>query len=177
MYIQLYKGLIRNNKGNEMGKPKEPAKKKKPKKDKSAMNAKMLAISIIFVMLFVSFAVIITTQEGTNLSKDMVFNKDPEETGTYYGNVKNINIALSNVKIKIKDSSSDSTNTTEELKNNLILETEGNFNCTYFDRNSNNQLDSADEFVVHNAADGDYIRVHLKSSNTELAFYIFSDPF
>jgi len=159
-----------------MRQPKEAAKSKK-KKDRSAMNAKMLAISIIFVMLFVSFAVIITTQEGTKLSKDMVFNKDPEEAGTYYGKVKNINIALSRVKMKIKDSSSESTNTTEDLKNNLILETEGNFNCTYYDRNSNNQLDSADEFEVHNAAEGDYVRLHFKSSNTELAFYIFSDPF
>jgi hypothetical protein len=162
-----------------MRKPKEAAKSKKKtsKKDKSAINAKMLAISIIFVMLFVSFAVIITTQEGTRLSRKMTFRKDPNENGTYYGNVKDINIDLSNVKIKVKDSSSDSTNTTDILTNNLIIETQGNFNCTYFDKNLNDRLDPADEFVVHNAADGDLVKLYLISSNTELAFYTFSDPF
>ena len=162
-----------------MSKKKAPpkSKKKKSPKDKQALNAKMLAIAIIFVMLFVSFAVIITTQEGTKLSKNMVFEKDPDEEGIYYGNVRDVNIDLSNVKMKIKDSSSKSENSTDSLTDKFILETEGNFNCTYFDRNSNGKLDSSDEFVVKGAFDGDVIRLTLKSSDTELAFYTFSDPF
>lgn len=162
-----------------MSRNKDPpkSKKKKSPKDKAALNAKMLAIAIIFVMLFVSFAVIITTQEGSKLSKHMVFEKDPEEEGTYYGNVRDVNIDLSNVKIKIKDSSSKSENSTDSLSDKLILETEGNFNCTYFDRNSNGKLDPSDEFVVRNAFDGDVIRLTYKSSDTEFAFYTFSDPF
>jgi hypothetical protein len=162
-----------------MSKKKEPpkSKTKKSPKDKQALNAKMLAIAIIFVMLFVSFAVIITTQEGSKLSKNMVFEQDSDEEGTYYGNVKDVNIDLSNVKMKIKDSSSKSENSTDPLTDKFILETEGNFNCTYFDRNSNGKLDPSDDFVVKNAFDGDVLRLTLKSSDTELAFYTFSDPF
>jgi hypothetical protein len=162
-----------------MGKGNDTSKsdKKKSKPTKQAMNAKMLAIAIIFVLLFVSFAVIITTQEGTQLSKNMVFRQDAEESGTYYGNVKDINIDLSNVKVEIKDESSDSTNTEDTLADNMILETAGNFNCTFYDKNNNGKLDSADEFFVQNAGEGDLIKLYLKSSNTELAFYTFSAPF
>lgn len=150
--------------------------KKKSKADKSKLNAKMVAISIIIVMVFVSFAVIITTQEGTNLSKYMTFSQDADEPGTYYGIYTDRNIDLSNVKIKITDSSTGSSNSTYPLKDKLILETEGNFNCTFFDKNANGKLDSADEFLVQNADDGDTIRLFL-SSNSEIAFYTFSAPF
>jgi hypothetical protein len=160
-----------------MAKNNKKPDKKKSKADKSKTNAKMVAISIIFVMVFVSFAVFITSQEGTTLSKNMVFSQDAEESGTYYGNVRDVNIDLSNVKIKIKDSSSDSTNSTETLEDNLILETDGNFNCTFSDKNANGKLDSQDEFFVQNADDGDTIRLFLKTSNNELAFYTFSAPF
>jgi hypothetical protein len=162
---------------SKMKKPPKTKKKKSPK-DKAAFNAKMLAIAIIFVMLFVSFAVIITTQEGSKLSKDMVFEQDPDEEGTYYGSVKNVNIDLSNVKMKIKDKSANSENSTTSLTDKTVLETpQGNFNITYFDRNSNGKLDAADDFLVKNAFHGDVVRLTLKSSNTELAFYTFSDPF
>ncbi len=77
--------------------PKKP-KKVESRKKKDSYNAKMIVIAIIFVMIFVSFAVIITTQEGTELSKKMVFSQDNDEPGRYYGNVRDVNVDLSFIK-------------------------------------------------------------------------------
>jgi hypothetical protein len=160
-----------------MAKIPKKAEKKKSSSDKSKTNMKMIAISIIIVMVFVSFAVIITTQEGTNLSRNMVFSQDNDEPGTYYGNYQDRTIDLSNVKMQITDSSAKSTNSTSDLKDGLILDTDGNFNCTFFDKNNNGKLDPQDEFFIQNADDGDTIRLFLKSSDSEIAFYTFSAPF
>lgn len=156
--------------------PKKP-KKVKSNKGKEKSNAKMIAIAIIFVMIFVSFAVIITTQEGTKLSKNMVFSQDNEEPGKYYGNVKGVNIDLSYVRLKIKDSSTSGSNVTTDLEHGTELDVKGNLTCTYFDRNSNGKLDPLDEFVVQNADEGDKVTISYKSSNSIIAFYTFSTPF
>jgi hypothetical protein len=152
-------------------------KKVEPRKKKESYNAKMIVIAIIFVMIFVSFAVIITTQEGTDLSKNMVFSQDNEEPGRYYGNVRDVNVDLSFIKLKIKEDSSSISNETNNLVHETTLDTEGNFTCTYFDRNSNGKLDPSDEFEVENADEGDKITISYKSSDSVIAFYIFSEPF
>jgi hypothetical protein len=162
-----------------MGRKSETAKSKrkgtKPAKEK--INAKMLAIAIIFVMLFVSFAVIITTQDASPDSKNMVFFQDNDIKGTYTGNVRGVNIDLASVKMIIRDDSSDISNSTTNLVDGTILTTKGNFSCTYYDKNENGKLDSNDEFFVENADEGDWIRITLKTSDTKLAFYRFSKPF
>lgn len=152
-------------------------KKVESKQKKEKTNVKMIVIAIIFVMIFVSFAVIITTQEGTKLSKNMVFSQDNEEPGKYYGNVREVNVDLSFVRLKIKDASSSSTNETTNLANELKLDTEGNFTVTYFDKNSNGKLDPPDQFVVTDANEGDKITISYKSSDSVIAFYTFSAPF
>jgi hypothetical protein len=152
-------------------------KKIESKKKKESYNAKMIVIAIIFVMIFVSFAVIITTQEGDQYSKNMVFNQDNENLGRYYGNIREDSYDFSFIKLKIKDESSSSTNETTNLEDGTFLDTEGNFTLSYSDSNSNGKLDPADEFVVENANEGDKVTITFKSSDSVIAFYIFSEPF
>lgn len=149
------------------------AKSKKGRTEKQKIDIKMLAIILIIVMLFVSYAVIFAGQNEPQLSKNMVFYQDQEELGTWYGNVKNIARDLSDVKLTVHDSGSDTTNSTEVLEDGIVLETEGSFNCTFFDKNDNGKLDKDDEFVVHHASTGDWIKLHLKSTDKELARYTF----
>ncbi|UCG70312.1 MAG: hypothetical protein JSV09_04655 [Thermoplasmata archaeon] len=147
--------------------------RKKGHQEKQKMDPKLLAIALIFVMLFVSFAVIITTQEAPQSSKNMVFYQDRDVPSTRTGNVRDINVDLSNVRMEIKDESADSTNSTDTLKDGTVLETDGGFNCTFFDKNQNNKMDDEDEFIVHNVATGDWVKLYLGSSDDELAFYTF----
>jgi hypothetical protein len=152
------------------------SKRKRPAEKKQAIDAKMLAIVLIFIMLFVSYVVIFAGQNDEPRSKNMVFFRDPEIQDKYTGSVNNINEDLSDIKMTIRDASSDRTNTTEDIRNGTVLETDGNFICIYYDKNNNNKLDSGDEFVVNNAAADDHIEISLKSSGDELAYYTF-DPF
>jgi hypothetical protein len=152
------------------------SKRKRPTEKKKGIDAKMLAVVLIFIMLFVSYVVIFAGQNDEPKSKNMVFYRDPEIQDKYTGNVNDVNEDLSNIKITLRDASSDSTNTTEDLRDGIVLETDGNFICTYFDKNNNNILDSEDEFVVNNAAADDRIEIFLKSSGSKLAYYTF-DPF
>lgn len=147
------------------------AKKSRAKKEK--MDVKVLAIALIFVMLFVSYVVIFTTQNSPPPSKNMVFSEDQEELGTWYGKVEDLTHGLSDVKLEVKDSSSDSTNSTEPLEDGVTVETDGNFNCTFYDKNDNGNLDEEDEFVVHNANNGDSVKMFLISTDKELAYYTF----
>jgi hypothetical protein len=162
----------RKHKIEENGK----SKRKKPTEKKQKMDAKVLAIALIFIMLFVSYVVIFAGQNDEPRSKNMVFYRDPEIQDKYTGNVNDINEDLSNIKMTVKDASSGSTNTTEHVIDGIVLQTDGNFICTYFDKNGNNKLDSEDEFVVNNAAANDRIEISLKSGGGELAYYTF-DPF
>ena len=54
-----------------------------------------------------------------------------------------------------------------------MLETEGDFNCTFYDENSDDKLDEGDKFIVFNAAVGDKVKLYLKSTGKELAYYTF----
>ena len=146
------------------------AKKTRAKKEK--MDVKVLAIALIFVMLFVSYVVIFTTQNSPPPSKNMVFNLE-EELNIRTGKVEDVTQDLSDVKLEIKDSSSDSTNSTEPLEDGVVVETDGNFNCTFYDKNDNGNLDDEDEFIVHNANNGDLIKLFLISTDEELAYYTF----
>ncbi len=159
------------NKQNSKRKAKPKVSKKSASNQK--IDAKMLAIVLVFILLFVSYVVIFAGQDDPNLPKNMVFSQDPEELDTYYGNVKDINEELSDIKVTIFDSNADSKNRTESLVDGTIIETQGNFNCTFFDKNSNGKLDSDDEFIVHNASIGDWVKIYKKSSDTEIAFYQF----
>jgi len=151
----------------------KPQKKSKAKpQEKQKLNVKMLVIALFFIMLFVSYAVIFSGQQNSQ-SKNMVFEQDQEELRTYYGKVKDIEEVLSDVKITIKDASSNSENSTELIEDGMILETEGNFNCTFLDKNSNGKLDDDDEFIVYNVSSGDSIKLYLKSSNDKIAYYTF----
>lgn len=158
-------------KSKSKAKAREGAKQTHSKKQK--IDAKMLAIALIFVLLFVSFAVIITTQEASQQSKNMVFYQDQDVPSTRTGNVRDINVDLSNVRLEIKDASTKSTNSTDTLEDGTVLETDGGFNCTFFDKNKNDKLDHEDEFLVHNASTGDWVKLYLGSSDDELAFYTF----
>lgn len=149
------------------------AKSKKAGAKKEKMDVKVLAIALIFVMLFVSYVVIFTTQNSPPPSRNMVFSEDQEELGTWYGQVEDITQDLSDVKLEIKDSSSDSTNSTEPLEDGVVVETDGDFNCTFYDKNDNSLLDEEDEFVVHNANNGDSVKLYLISTDEELAYYTF----
>lgn len=162
----------RKHKIEEKGK----SKRKRPAEKKQAIDAKMLAVALIFIMLFVSYVVIFAGQNDEPKSKNMVFYRDPDIQDKYTGSVNNINEDLSNIKMTLRDASSDSTNTTEDIRDGTVLETDGNFICTYYDKNNNNKLDSEDEFVVNNAAANDRIEISLKSSGSDLAYYTF-DPF
>lgn len=162
----------RKHKIEEKGK----SKRKRPTDKKQTMDAKMLAVVLIFIMLFVSYVVIFAGQNDEPKSKNMVFYRDPDIQGKHTGNVNNINEDLSDIKMTLKDASSDSSNTTQDVMDGIVLETDGNFICTYYDKNNNNKLDSEDEFVVNNAAAADRIEISLKSSGSELAYYTF-DPF
>jgi hypothetical protein len=162
----------RNNKKEEKGK----SKRRKPTEKKQTIDAKMIAVVLIFIMLFVSYVVIFAGQNDEPKSKNMVFFRDSEIQDKYTGNVKDINEDLSDIKMTVRDASSDSTNTTEDVKDGIVMLTDGNFICTYFDKNNNNKLDSEDEFVVNNADADDRIEISIKSSGRELAFYTF-DPF
>jgi hypothetical protein len=162
----------RKQKKEETGK----SKSKRPTDKKQSIDAKMLAVVLIFIMLFVSYVVIFAGQNEEPKSKNMVFYRDSEIQDKYTGNVNDVNEELSNIQMTVKDASSDSTNTTEDVKDGIVLQTDGDFICTYYDKNSNNKLDSEDEFVVNNAAADDRIEISLKSSESELAFYTF-DPF
>ncbi|MEE9151962.1 MAG: hypothetical protein V3U20_09055 [Thermoplasmata archaeon] len=134
----------------------------------------MLAIALIFIMLFVSYAVIFAGQNEPQLSKNMVFWEINQEFDIYSGNVRNIEVVdLSDVNLTIRDSSSDSTNSTDFLEDGLVIETDGDFNCTFFDRNNNGKLDDDDDFIVHNASAGDWVKLYLKSTGKELAYYTF----
>ncbi len=137
----------------------------------------MVAIALIFVMLFVSYVVIFTSHDTPPAQKNMVFSKNDEELGTWYGNVTDINVNLIDVRLTIHDSSSDSTNSTNVLVHGTILETLGNFNCTFFDWNSNGMLDSADEFRVHHASPGDQVNVYQKSTGEKVAYYTFQPDY
>jgi hypothetical protein len=162
---------------DQMGESKHELKRKsssrsKPQK-KEKMNAKMFAIALIFVMLFVSYVVIFSGSDQVQTqSKDMVFSQ-VGVTDTYLGNVKTVNIDLSEINLTIRDANADSTNSNENLTDETTIDTQGNFNCTYHDTNQNGKLDKADEFEVHNASSGDKITITLKSSGKELAYYIF----
>jgi hypothetical protein len=146
---------------------------KRTQAEKQKIEPKLLAIALIFIMLFVSYVVIFAGQNNQS-SKNMVFSEDQEELGTWYGKVEEISAKnLSDVKLKIKDSSADSSKSTDFLEDGTVLETEGNFNCTFFDKNKNGELDENDEFVVHNASSGDWIKLHLVSTGKEIAYYIF----
>lgn len=148
------------------------AKSKKTGAKKEKMDVKVLAIALIFVMLFVSYVVIFTTQTSPPSSKNMVFNLE-EEPNIRTGKVEDVTQDLSDVKLEVKDSSSDSTNTTEPLEDGVVVETDGNFNCTFYDKNDNGNLDEEDEFVVHNAKNGDSVKLFLISTDEELAYYTF----
>jgi hypothetical protein len=165
-----------NSKRKHKTKDEGKSKRKKSAEKKQGIDAKMLAVVLIFIMLFVSYVVIFAGQNDEPKSKNMVFFRDPDIQDKYTGHVNDINEDLSNIKITLKDASSDSTNTTEDVRNGTVLETDGNFICTYYDKNNNNKLDSGDEFVVNNAAANDRIEISLKSSGSELAYYTF-DPF
>ena len=102
----------------------------------------------------------------------MVFSLG-NEFGTRYGNVEGITLDLSNVNLTIRDSSSKSTNSSDILEHGVVVETDGNFNCTFLDENSNGKLDEEDKFIVHNASAGDWVKLYLKSSGEEVAYYIF----
>lgn len=156
-------------------KPKTRSKRspKKTQAGKQKIEPKLVAIALIFIMLFVSYVVIFAGQNNQS-SKNMVFSEDQEELGTWYGRVEDITEDLLDVKLKIKDSSSDSTNSIDFLEDGTVLETDGNFNCTFLDKNENGKLDEDDEFVVHHASSGDWIKLHLVSTGKEIAFYIFS---
>lgn len=156
-------------------KPKAKAKRssKKTRGGKQKIEPKLLAIALIFIMLFVSYVVIFTTQESPRLSKNMVFSEDQEELGTWYGKVEDITDDLSDMKLEIKDLSSDSNNSTDFLEDGIVLETEGNFNCTFLDKNDNGKLDDEDEFIVHHASAGDWVKLYLKSTGKKLAYYTF----
>lgn len=160
-----------NSKNERKSKAKGKAKKTRAKKEK--MDVKVLAIALILVMLFVSYVVIFTTQNTPSHSKNMVFSEDQEELGTWYGKVEDITHDLSNVKLEIKDSSSDSKNSTALLEDGSVIETDGNFNCTFYDKNDNGNIDEEDEFVVHNANNGDSVKLFLISTDEELAYYTF----
>lgn len=161
-----------NSKTNRKSQAKGRAKSKKTGAKKEKMDVKVLAIALIFVMLFVSYVVIFTTQNSPSPSKNMVFNLE-EEPHIRTGNVKDVTQDLSDVKLEIKDSSSDSTNSTEPLEDGVVVETDGNFNCTFYDKNDNSLLDEEDEFVVHNANNGDSVKLYLISTDEELAYYTF----
>jgi hypothetical protein len=158
-------------KGKSKAKTRKGGKQVRSKKQK--LDPKMIAIALIFVLLFVSFAVIITTQEASQQSKNMVFYQDQDLPSTRTGNVRDINVDLSNVRMEIKDASTKSTNSTDPLEDGTVLETHGGFNCTFFDKNKNDKLDEEDEFLVHNVATGDWVKLYLGSSDDELAFYTF----
>ncbi len=140
-------------------------------KQKSKVVLVVLALFIIF--LFASYTVIFPNQNGFRLSKNMVFSQDPNIFDTYYGSVKDINENLSKVRLTLKDAGADATNATEVLEDGRVIETNGDFWCIFYDRNTNGMLDSNDEFVVHNVSSGDWIKIYLKSSDSELAFYQF----
>lgn len=152
-------------------KRKSKTKKSQPQKEK--INAKMLAIALIFIMLFVSYVVIFSSPDKSSPSKNMVFREDKDEIGTWYGNVENIDENLSNINLSIKDISADSTNKTSVLEHGMIIETNGNFNCTFLDENDNGKLDKEDSFIVHNANAGDWIKVYKKTSDKAVAYYTF----
>lgn len=159
-----------SSKRKSNAKPKKKSKVKSQEKQK--LNVKMLVIALFFIMLFVSYAVIFSGQQNSQ-SKNMVFEQDQDELRTYYGKVEDIEEDLSDIKITIRDASSKSENSTEFLEDGLILKTEGNFNCTFFDKNSNGKLDDNDEFIVYNVSSGDTIKLYLKSSDDKIAYYNF----
>ncbi len=151
----------------------EKAKAKRPHGSKKKFDAKLIAIALIFAMLFVSYVVIFTSQEPSPPSRKMVFNEVDQGQGIYTGNVRNIDHGLSDVNLTIKDSSSHSVNSTDELGVEVVLETEGDFNCTFSDKNGNGRLDYGDEFLVHNAFSGDRVELRLNETDELIAYYTF----
>lgn len=161
-----------NSKTDRKSQAKGRTKSKKTGAKKEKMDVKVLAIALIFVMLFVSYVVIFTTQNSPSPSKNMVFNLE-EEPNIRTGNVKDVTQDLSDVKLEVKDSSSDSSNSTEPLEDGVVVKTDGNFNCTFYDKNDNGLLDEEDEFLVQNAKNGDSVKLYLISTDEELAYYTF----
>jgi hypothetical protein len=152
----------------------EKAKTKRPRVSDKKFDAKLIAIALIFAMLFVSYVVIFSSQEPARSSKNMAFYEVDKEQGIFTGNVRNIDDPdISTVNLTIKDSSSDSVNSTEDLETGLILDTEGDFNCSFFDKNGNEKLDEEDEFKVYNASTGDKIELRLEDSEELIAYYTF----
>jgi hypothetical protein len=151
----------------------QKTKAKKPSGSAKKFDAKLLAIAVIFAMLFVSYVVVFTSQTPTIPSKNMEFYNVDLERGIYTGNVKNIDYSLSDINLTIRDSSSDNKNSTQNLTTGYILETEGNFNCTFFDTNGNGRLDEDDEFKVYNAFTDDRIEIRLKDTEELVAYYTF----
>ncbi len=162
-------------------KPKGKAKARKSKgkskaggspSQKQKINSKAFAIALIFVMLFVSYVVIFSSQNDPPSSKNMVFNLE-EEDGTRSGYVEGISILLSDINMTIKDSSSGSTIGTDVFEHGVVVETFGGFNCTFLDKNSNGMLDEGDDFIVYNAYPGDLVELFQKSTDEKVAFYTF----
>lgn len=158
--------------GGNKSKREAKARGKKPHTKKQKLDAKLVAIALIFVMLFVSYVVIFSSQKPQ--TKNMVFYAE-EERGTFTGSVKNLpeDLSLSNITLTIRDSSSKSTKSQNPLQHGVVLETNGDFNLTFFDKNSNGKLDDEDEFLVQKASIGDSVKLYLSDEDEEIAYYNF----
>lgn len=134
----------------------------------------MLALAIIFVMLIVSYVVIFASPNDPANSENMTFSQDPDNSDIRYGKVEGISHDLSDVYITILDAGTNTRDSINPLAHEAEAETLGGFNCTFYDRDGDGQLSSADEFVVHNTARGDWIKVYLMDTNEVVASYTFS---
>ena len=149
------------------------AKPKRAQETKPKGNRQMLALAIIFVMLIVSYVVIFASPNEPVKSENMTFSQDQEDLTVYHGHVDGISHDLSEVYVTIYDAGTDTRDTITDLAHMAKAETPGGFNCTFYDENGDGMLSSDDEFVVHNTASGDWIKVYLKETNTVVASYTF----
>ncbi|UCE38032.1 MAG: hypothetical protein JSW00_01970 [Thermoplasmata archaeon] len=139
---------------------------------KQKTNLKLLVVAIIIIILFVS-TVIFSGQNNPNPTKNMVFYRDQDVMDSYSGNVRDVNVDLSEVKLVLRDAGTDSSNSTEVLTDGIVVETQGDLRCIFHDKNKNGRLDPDDEFMVQNAYVGDGIQIIKKSNDSKLAFHTF----
>ncbi|UCF07487.1 MAG: hypothetical protein JSW28_07505 [Thermoplasmata archaeon] len=149
------------------------SKSKKTQKSGQKVNTQMIAVALIFVLLFVSYVVIFSSPDNPSESKNMEFSLENEQENTRTGHVKGITYNLTEIDLKIMDASAGSEVVADTFENGTTLEAFGGLNCTFSDENGNGRLDAEDRFVVRNASRGDWVKLFLKGTDDVVAFYTF----
>lgn len=150
-----------------------------PKKDDSA---KTIIIVVVIVVVLVIIIPLILAAVLYFMVSDMVgdfemtptgtldFQRSPTEPGVYTGFFTSLseNMDLEDVSMTILDVGTGSA-TLGPLVDGGIAQVPGGMNCTFYDTNHNDELDTNDRFVIYNGDSDDIIRIIYRPTGGMIA--------